>query len=277
MRAARWWRSTFSYGALALAAVFALFPIAWMVTVSLRPNGEIFTVPPRWLPSTPTLDAYAQLVGSSTYVRFFVNSYVVALVVTVVSLFLALLAGYSFSRFRYAGGRFLQLFIIGTQMVPPISLIIPYFLLIVSLGIYDSYPALIVTYASFCLPFATLMMTSYFDSIPLDLEEAAMVDGCTRLGSLWRVLVPLTIPGLVATGVYSFLLSWNEFLFAITLTQSEGMRTVPVGIALLMGEHAFEWNVIMALSALGSVPLFVIFIFLQRYLITGLTAGAVKG
>lgn len=277
MRAARWWRSTFSYGALALAAVFALFPIAWMVTVSLRPNGEIFTVPPRWLPSTPTLDAYAQLVGSSTYMRFFVNSYVVALVVTVVSLFLALLAGYSFSRFRYAGGRFLQLFIIGTQMVPPISLIIPYFLLIVSLGIYDSYPALIVTYASFCLPFATLMMTSYFDSIPLDLEEAAMVDGCTRLGSLWRVLVPLTIPGLVATGVYSFLLSWNEFLFAITLTQSEGMRTVPVGIALLMGEHAFEWNVIMALSALGSVPLFVIFIFLQRYLITGLTAGAVKG
>ncbi len=277
MRAARWWRSTFSYVALALAAAFALFPIAWMVTVSLRPNGEIFTVPPRWLPPSPTLEAYAQLVGSTAYVRFFVNSYVVALAVTVVSLFLALLAGYSFSRFRYAGGRFLQLFIIGTQMIPPISLMIPYFLLIVSLGIYDSYPALIVTYASFCLPFATLMMTSYFDSIPQDLEEAAMVDGCTRLGSLWRVLVPLTIPGLVATGVYSFLLAWNEFLFAITLTQSEGMRTVPVGISLLMGEHAFEWNVIMALSALGSVPLFVIFIFLQRYLITGLTAGAVKG
>ncbi len=276
MRAARW-RSVFSYSALALAAIFALFPIAWMLTVSLRPNGEIFTVPPRWLPPTPTLEAYAHLLGTSAYVRFFVNSYVVALAVTAVSLLLALPAGYSFSRFRYAGDRVLQLFIVGTQMVPPISLIIPYFLLIVSLGIYDSYPALIVTYASFCLPFATLMMASYFDSISADLEEAAMVDGCSRLGALWRVLVPLTIPGLVATGIYSFLLAWNEFLFAITLTQSESMRTVPVGIALLMGEHAFEWNLIMALSVLGSVPLFVIFVFLQRYLITGLTAGAVKG
>ena len=277
MRAARWWRSTSSYGALALATLFALFPIAWMVTVSLRTNGEIFTVPPRWLPPAPTLEAYSRIIGNSDYVRFFVNSYVVAFVVTAISLFLALLAGYSFSRFRYSGSRPLQLFIIGTQMVPPISLVIPYFLLIVSLGIYDSYAALIVTYASFCLPFATLMMTSYFDSIPQDLEEAAMVDGCTRLGSLWRVLVPLTVPGLVATGVYSFLLAWNEFLFAVTLTQSEGMRTVPVGIAMLMGEHAYEWNEMMAISVLGSLPLFVIFIFLQRYLITGLTAGAVKG
>jgi len=271
------WRLVLTYAALTLAALFALFPVAWMLTVSLRPNGEIFTIPPRWVPPHVTLDAYRQILASPGDIRFFINSYVVATATTLVSLLFAVLAGYALSRFPRTGGGTIRLFMVITQMIPPIALVIPYFVVIVALRMYDTYPALVVTYTSFCLPFATLMLASYFDTIPRDLEDAALVDGCTPLVALWRVVAPLTLPGLVATGVYAFLLAWNEFTFALTLTQSEAMRTVPVGIALLMGEHDYQWNVMMGVSVLGSLPLFVAFVFFQRYLMGGLTVGAVKG
>ncbi|MHB1413682.1 MAG: carbohydrate ABC transporter permease [Chloroflexota bacterium] len=265
------------YVLLSLASVFSLFPIFWMASVSLRPNMEIFTIPPAWLPVTFTTEVYQQIFNTPQYIRMFANSYFVALAVTLVSLVLATLSGYGFSRFNFRGNRILQLFIIGTQMIPPISLIIPYFILIVTLQLYDTYGGLILTYTAFVLPFSTLMMISYFNTIPQDLEEAAMVDGCTRVGSLLRVVLPIVLPGLVATGVYAFLLAWNEFLFAVTLTQSTDMRLVPVGIAMLMGEHVFQWNLMMGLSVLASIPLLLVFLFLQKYLISGLTVGAVKG
>lgn len=271
------WQPAAVYSALAVASLLVMLPVAWMFTVSIRPNGMIFTVPPRWVPAVLTLEAYRRVLGSPATLRFFFNSYVVAGTTTVASLALAMMAGYGFSRFRFPGASALRVFIIGTQMIPPIALVVPYFVVIAALGLYDSYTALIATYTSFALPFATLMMTSYFDTIPRDLEEAAMVDGCTRLGALRRILAPLTVPGVVATGAFAFLLAWNEFLFAVTLTQTTSMRTVPVGIALLMGEHAYQWNVMMALSLLASLPLFAVFVFVQRYLIAGLAAGAVKG
>jgi multiple sugar transport system permease protein len=266
-----------TYVLLCVASIFAIFPIFWMISVSFRPNMEIFTIPPAWLPITFTLEAYDTLFNTPQYLRTFVNSYFVAFAVTIVSLFLATLGAYGFSRFDFRGNRVIQLFIIGTQMIPPISLIIPYFILIVGLKLYDTYVGLIVTYTAFVLPFSTLMMISYFNTISQDLEEAAMVDGCTRIGSLTRVILPILLPGLVATGVYAFLLAWNEFLFAVTLTQSTGMRLVPVGIALLVGEHAYQWNLMMAMSVVASLPLLLLFIFLQKYLISGLTVGAVKG
>lgn len=268
--------SVFAYALLLLAAVFALFPVFWMVSVSFRPIVEIFRIPPAWLPPTFTLEAYLAIAKTPEYIRIFVNSYTVSALVTLIALLMATLAGYSFSRFKFRGTRALQFFIIGTQMVPPIALVIPYFILVVGLKMYDTYTGLVATYTAFVLPFTTLMMTSYFNTIPTDLEEAAMVDGCTRLGALARVVVPLTLPGMVATGVYAFMLAWNEFLFAVTLTQSAHMRLVPVGIAMLMGEHAYQWNVMMALSVTACIPLFLIFLFLQKYLIAGLTVGAVK-
>ena len=268
---------TVIYSLLIIGAVLALFPIFWMLSVAFRSNVEIFSVPPAWLPPTFTMEAFDAVLKTSQYVRMYVNSYGVSLAVSAVSLAMAILAGYGFSRFKFHGSRPLQLFIIGTQMVPPISLVVPYFILMVILNLYDTYWGLIVTYTAFVLPFATLMMTSYFNTIPTDLEEAAMVDGCTRVGSMIRVVLPLMLPGMVATGVYAFLLAWNEFLYAVALTQSESLRLVPVGIALLMGEHVYQWNVMMALSILASLPLLVMFLFLQRYLISGLTVGAVKG
>ena len=270
-------KSVLTYLLLAIATVFSIFPIFWMVSVSLRPNVDIFRIPPAWIPRHFTGEAYEQILATAQYVRTFANSYFTAFMVTCVSLGFATLGGYAFSRFDFRGNRVIQLLIIATQMIPPVSLVIPYFIMIVGLKLYNTYLGLIVTYTAFVLPFSTLMLTSYFNTIPQDLEEAAMVDGCTRMGSLVRVVLPLMLPGLAATGVYAFLLAYNEFLFAVTLTQSPNMRLVPVAIAMLVGEHAYQWNVMMALSALASVPVLAMFLFLQRYLVSGLTVGAVKG
>ena len=241
------------------------------------PEREIFRIPPAWLPPELTGQAYAQILGTAAHLRVFANSYVVALAVTAVSLLLATLAAYSFSRFDFRGSRSIQFFIVATQMVPPVSLIIPYFILITTLQLYNTYAALVLTYTAFVLPFATLMLLSYFNTIPRDLEEAAMVDGCGQLGALVRIVLPIVRPGLVATGVYGFLLAWNEYLFAVTLTRSPDMRLVPVALASLAGEHAYQWNVLMAFSVLACLPLFVGFLCFERYLIAGLTLGAVKG
>jgi multiple sugar transport system permease protein len=260
---------------LALAA-WVLFPIIWMVTSSIRPDAEIFLQPARWIPPTPTLEAYGKVFSNPGYLRYFFNSYVVAFATTFVCIVMATLAGYGLSRFHFRGEQLVQLFVVGTQMVPPISLVIPFFILISRLGMYDSYPALVLTYASFALPLATLMLANYFATVPREIEEAAFIDGCGRLRALWAVVFPISVPGVVATSVYAFMLSWNDLLFALTLTQSNQMRTVPVGIALLQTQHAFDWNVMMAVSILASIPLLVGFVFVQRYLVSGLTGGAVK-
>ncbi len=266
-----------AYILLIIASLFALFPVLWMTSVSLRPNRDIFKIPAAWIPPEITTEVYRQIIGTPQYLRVFANSYFVAVGVTIVSLALATLAAYSFSRFKYQGSRLIQFFIVGTQMVPPISLIVPYFILISTLKLYDTYLGLIVTYIAFVLPFSTLMLLSYFNTIPHDLEEAAMVDGCTWIGSLFRILLPIVRPGMVATGVYAFLLAWNEFLFAVILTKSPEMRLVPVALASLLGEHAYQWNLMMGFSVFACVPLLIAFLFFQKYLVSGLTLGAVKG
>lgn len=262
---------------LTISSIVVLFPILWMVSVSFRRNVDIFQIPPAWIPAPLSTEAYGQIFGTASYARAFINSCFVAVVVTIVSLTLATLAAYAFSRFDFRGNRPIQLLVVGTQMVPPITLIVPYFILISTLRLYDTYAGLVLTYSAFVLPFGTLMMISYFNTIPQDLEEAAMVDGCGRFGALVRIVLPMLVPGLIATGVYSFLLAWNEFLFAVTLTQSDNMRLVTVAIAMLAGEHAYQWNVIMAMSTLTCFPVLVAYLFVQKYLISGLTLGAVKG
>jgi len=273
---ARQRKKAFIYTALSLASAFALFPVFWMFSISFRRNMEIFRLPPDLLPPTWTTEAYEAILTNPDYLIVFRNSYFVAFSVTFISLLFAILGGYSFSRLRVRGSRMMQLFIIGTQMVPPVSLIIPYFILAARMELYDTFFGLIMTYVAFVMPFATLMMISYFNTIPADMEEAAMVDGCSRLGAMVRVTVPMALPGMVATAVYSFLLAWKEYLFAVTLIQDPDKRLLPVSIAMLLGEHVYQWNVMMALSVLASLPLLVIFIFLQKYLVAGMTVGAVK-
>jgi multiple sugar transport system permease protein len=270
------WPTVLTYLGLAFGLVFAGFPILWMFFTSLKSNTEIFALPPRLLPDEFTIKAYRSIFSNPEKVRFFLNSYLVAGAVTLLTLFIAILTAYGFSRFSFPFKNTLNVFIISTQTVPPITLLIPYFGMVVTFGIFDTYFALILTYLVFTLPYAILLMTGYLNTLPKELDEAVLVDGGSSWTALWRVIVPLSVPGIVATAVYTFLLAWNEFLFALTLTKSMEMRTVPIGIELLMGQHAFEWNEMMAMSVLGSLPLLVLYLFAQGYFLAGMTAGSVK-
>jgi multiple sugar transport system permease protein len=265
-----------TYVGLAAGLVFAGFPILWMFFTSLKSNTEIFALPPRLLPQEFTSVAYLSIFNDPAKIRFFINSYLVAGAVTTLTVLIAILAAYGFSRYSFRFKSALNVFIISTQTVPPITLLIPYFGMVVSFGIFDSYLALILTYMVFTLPYAILLMTGYLNTLPRELDEAVLLDGGSSWMALWRVIVPLSVPGIVATAVYTFLLAWNEFLFALTLTKSMEMRTVPIGIELLMGQHAFEWNEMMAMSVLGSLPLLVLYLIAQRYFLAGMTAGSVK-
>ncbi|MDR2661904.1 MAG: carbohydrate ABC transporter permease [Treponema sp.] len=265
-----------TYLGLLIGLLYAFFPVLWMFFAALKSNTEIFSLPPRLLPEVFTLKSYKNIFSDPVKIRFFLNSYLVALCVTILSLVIAILSGYSFSRHKFRFKKALNLFIIATQTVPPITLLIPYFGIVVALGLYDTYRALILTYMVFTLPYAILMMTGYFNTLPKELDEAVMVDGGSNFFALWRVLVPNAVPGIIATAVYTFLLSWNEFLFALTLTKSTEMRTVPIGIQMLMGQHAYEWNEMMAMSILGSLPILILYLVAQRYFLAGMTAGAVK-
>ena len=264
------------YTILVAVTAIMLFPVAWMLTVSVRPNVEVMKIPPQWIPTVFTLAPYAKVLGSARYLRTFLNSYVIALVVTAFSLFIGALAAYALARFRFKGQRAVIMFLIITQMFPLVLLCIPYFRLVVRLGLYDTLTALIVVYTTFTLPFCILMLRSYFAQIPKDMEEAAMVDGCSRLGAIARTLLPMSFPALVGAGLYTFLLAWNEFLFAVVLIESWGKRVITIAIYSLLAEFVTEWSMMMAFSVLASAPLVIVFIFLQRYVVQGMTAGAIK-
>lgn len=261
---------------LIIGAVFAAGPVLWMLSSSFKSNTQIFELPPRLITDTFSFDAYVAIFTNPETMRFFLNSYVVAGSVTILTLIVAIQAAYAFSRFDFRGKRILNVVIVSVQAVPPITLLIPYFGLMVALGLYNSYAGLILTYMVFTLPYAIIMMTGYFNTLPKELDEAVRVDGAGSLTALWRILVPISVPGIVSVGIYTFMIAWNEYLFALTLTRTIDMRTVPIGIQLLMGQHSYEWNQIMAMSVLGSIPVLILFLFFQRYFISGLTAGSVK-
>lgn len=261
---------------LLAGAVFAGFPVFWMLVSSFKTNTEIFAYPPQLITKGFSFDAYAAVLSDPVEIRFFINSYVVALSVTALTVVFAIMAAYAFSRYEFRGKKMMNVIIIGTQAVPPIALIIPFFGLMVTFGLYNTYAGLILTYIVFTLPYAIIMMTAYFNTLPRELDEAVKVDGAGPWTALWRILVPISIPGIVSVAVYTFMISWNEYLFALTLTRTNDLRTVPVGIQLLIGQNTYHWNQMMAISILGSIPVLVLFLIFQRYFIGGLTSGSVK-
>jgi multiple sugar transport system permease protein len=266
--------NAFSYGLLILAIVIIFLPLAWMLTVSVRPNLEVMKMPPDWIPQVFTLEGYVKIFSNPRYLVVFLNTTVVSLTVTAISLFLGAMAAYALARFRFAGQRTVLMFLITTQMFPLVLLCIPYFRIFITLGLYDTRTSLVIVYLTFTLPFCILMLRSYFMNIPRDIEEAAMVDGCTRLGAVFRTLVPMSFPAFIGAGLYTFLLAWNEFLFAVVLIESWENRVLTMAIYSLMAEFVTDWNAMMAFSVLASLPLVVAFIFLQRYMVQGMTAGA---
>lgn len=261
---------------ITLGAIFAGFPALWMLVNSFKPNGEVFEFPPKFISPNATLVAYRTIFENSEKVRYFINSYLVAFSVSLLTLLVAIMAAFAFSRYKFKGKSFVNMVIITLQSIPPITLMIPYFTLVVSLKLFNTYQGLILSHMVFTLPYAIVMLTGYLNTLPRELDEAVKIDGGGPMAILWRILVPISIPGIVSVGIYTFMISWNEFLFALTLTKTQDMRTVPIGIQLLMGQHSYEWNEMMAMSILGSLPILIFFLFFQRYFLSGLTAGAVK-
>ena len=270
--AARFWTTV---GLLASAA-FAVVPVVWMFLSSLKPNNQILQNPPHVFTAQSSFGGYRKLLHDPSQLDAFRDSYIIGGAVTILTIVVAVLAGFSLSRFDYPGRSAVMTVVIAVQSVPPISLVIPYLGLITLLGLYDSYTGLILTHLVLTFPYAIVMMTAYFDTLPRSLDEAARVDGASSLRILWQILLPISIPGVVSVGVYTFMLSWNEFLFALLLTKTR-VRTVPIRISLFIGQNAIDFQGMFAMSILGSIPVLVLFLLFQRYFLGGLAAGAVKG
>lgn len=263
-------------GALVAFTIIVLFPFYWLLASSVETPDQLFRIPAVLLPTAPTLDNFARLMQSA-FPHWFQNSAIVASATTLLALTLAALAAYSFSRFPFVGSRELSTMFLFVQLFPVAVVVIPLFILWTNLKLTNTYWSLIVTYLVFGLPISTWLLIGFFNAVPVELEEAAMIDGSSRLGALWRVTLPLCVPGLAATAIYIYLLAWNEFFFALTFMNSTDMRTIPVGLSSFFAEHSVDWGLVMAGSVVASLPVVVLFGLLSRYFVQGLTSGAVKG
>ena len=262
---------------LLLICVFCLFPFAWMIISSLKESGEIMSVPPTLIPRKATLGHYGDVFTKSNIPRYFINSTVIALGSTLIALIFALLGGYGFARFRFKGKAFLQNAVLSSQMLPTAAILVPLFIILRTLGLLNTYLGLILAYLIITLPLSVWMMTGYFRSVPVDIEEAAAIDGCSRIGILLRVVLPISIPGIVATAIYCFVVTWNEFLFALSFATDRNVMTLPIGLAEFTREFTIDWGALMAASVLMTLPIVILFFTLQKGFISGLTAGATKG
>ena len=269
-------RNSILIGLQVLLAVINLIPFLWMFSVSIKPANEPFAIPVRLWPENPTFDNYKSAFYPE-FRRYFLNSIIVSVSTMILSISIGLLAAYGFGRFRFPGARPILILIILAQMFPVATMIIPLYKMMNSLNLINTYPALIMAYLTITLPVSIWMLRGFIQSIPPDLEEAAMVDGCTRLQAFWRLVVPLARPGIAATAVWIAVVTWQEFLFALAFTTTVDMRTIPVGMADFQGQFGIRYGELMASSVMVSMPIIVLFFFLQRYFVAGLTAGATKG
>jgi ABC-type glycerol-3-phosphate transport system permease component len=262
--------------ALTAFTAVVLFPVYWLLASAMKSELELFSIPPAWWPAAPTLDHFARLFGGA-FPTWFRNSAIVASATTGIALVVAALAAYSFSRFRFRGSRPLSTLFLLIQLFPVAVIVIPLFILWTNLKLTNTYWSLVITYLVFSLPIATWLLIGFFNAVPVELEEAAMIDGNSRLGALWRVTLPLSLPGLAATAIYVFLGAWNEYFFALTFISRQEMRTIPVGLTSFFAENSVDWGGLMAASVLASLPVVILFGLLSRYFVQGLTSGAVKG
>jgi multiple sugar transport system permease protein len=262
---------------LAVVAMFAFFPIYWMLTTSFTPNKSVFAFPPRLFPAEPTFEHYLNFLQNPTLLKYLGNSFIVATATALSSVLISAYAAYSFSKFRYRGRRSLMFLVLSAQMFPQSLLLISLYLMFSDMGLLQSYWALILSFTTFTLPLCIWMLKGYFDKIPTELIEAARVDGASNLTILNRIILPLIAPALVSTALFSFIRGWNDFIYALTLAGPEKM-TLPPGLAMTyIGEFNAAWADMMAASLIVSLPVIILFVVMQRYIISGLVGGAVKG
>lgn len=270
-------RGQFIYGCAAILAVATAFPFFWMVSTSFKPLQEIFVFPPTFFPAEFTLKNFARLFEQTRFLTYFKNSVFVSFTTVVLTMTIGSAGAYSLTRFKFYGREKIASLILFTYMFAPIMIVIPFYVLIKKIGLANTHTALIMAYTAFCLPFNLWLLRAFFQSIPLALEKAALIDGASRLEAVIYVILPLALPGIIATGIFTFILAWNDYIFVRILITSDELKTLSVGIADLYNATVIDWGMIMSGSMLITVPVLVFFVFIQRYLIAGWGAGAMKG
>lgn len=270
-------RSIKLYIPLTFFLAFTLLPIFWMAVTSIKSSSEIFDVPIRYLPSEPTLKHFGDVWTITRFPRYFINSILVAGTAACGTVFASILGGYAFSRYRFRFKNTILIFFLITQMLPFVLLIIPLYTIFARLGLINTHASLMLAYTALNIPFCTLMMSSFYDGIPVSLEECAMVDGATFLQTLIRITIPLVLPGIAATFTFAFIFSWNELMLGIIFIDTESLKTLPVGLATFIQRYDIAWGQMTAAGSMALVPAMILFFLAQRRLVQGLTLGAVKG
>ena len=263
-------------GAAGLAAQ-AVLPLLWMLSTSLKPPREVLATPPTLMPAAPTLENYARLLGQTAFVRYFVNSVSVAGLTVLLTMAVGAVGAYSLTRFRFPGREGIARLILCTYMFAPIMIVVPIYILARRLGIVDTHTALVLSYSSFCLPFSLWLLRAFFQSIPIELEEAAQVDGAGRPRALAYIVAPLALPGVIATSIFTFTLAWNDYIFTRILIVSDELKTLPVGVQDLFSAAVVDWGLVMAAGMLITIPALAFFMAVQRHLVAGWGTGGLKG
>ncbi|MBL8599974.1 MAG: carbohydrate ABC transporter permease [Devosia sp.] len=257
--------------------VWTVAPLYWMVATSLKSNTEIYGAAATLWPKALTFDNYTTLFAETNFPIYFRNSVIVALATVVLSLVISALGAYALTRLRFRGRRVLAQGLVYTYLMPSSLLFIPLLIIVRNVGLQNTMEGLVLSYLGFTVPFCTWLLMGYFISIPVELEESAMIDGCSRLGVLWRIVLPLTLPALAIVAFFSFTLSWNEFIYASVLVTDANVRTIPTGIPDFVVADVFFWGPMMASTLISTLPPLIVYFVFQRFLISGLTLGAVKG
>ena len=260
-----------------ILVVNGMFPALWILFTSLKTEAELTAKPITWLPHAPTMANYLRAFTDQPLLLFLFNSFMVAILSTALTLFISVLAAYALARLQIRGRDLILSAIIAVSTFPLVTLLVPLFEIMRALGLLNTWIALILPYTVLSLPVCTLILVSFFEGIPRDLENSAMIDGCTRLGALFKVVVPLSAPGVFTAGILAFVNSWDEFLLALSFNSNPMLRTLPVGITLYQGEFAFPWPVISAALVVGIVPVAVLIVIFQERVVSGLTSGGIKG
>lgn len=272
------WAHGAVYVLLIIAIAVSLFPVYWMVVSSFKPNSRLISWPPDFSPSVETLDNYHTMFANTKYLTYFKNSLITSVGSVALSMIVSILASYAFSRFRFKCKNALMSALMNIQIFPVTVIIISLFTFYTKLGLQSTYGGLILAQLVYSLPFTVWFLKAFMDTVPVSLDEAAKIDGCSRLQTLFLVVLPVVSPGLVAIGIYTFLYAWDDFVFAQIIMKKESMKTLPVGMASsFIGEFIFDYAGMMTLSVIASLPVVVAFIFAGRYMVEGLTSGAVKG
>ena len=265
------------YGAAVFLVLLCGFPLFWMALTSIKPDREILTALPTFWISEPTLGAYTRLFEQTKFLTYFQNSIVVAGGATVLTVIVGSLAAYGITRFHFRGRELFASLMLFTYMFAPIMIVVPFYILMRQAGLTNSHLGLILAYTTFSLPFSMWLLRSFFQSIPLELEEAAMIDGCSRPQAVLRIIMPMALPGIIAVSIFTFIVAWNDYLFARVLIGADDLKTLPVGIQDLYESTITDWGMVMAAGVMITIPALIFFLAVQRYLIAGWGAGAVKG